>query len=59
VATTQQLQAMITEARTAQLAARASWAHSPNTQTIAGTRIADRRLNVLLDRLSAALKNQP
>jgi hypothetical protein len=47
---------MIVMARGVQLNARMAWARSPNAQTIAATERADREIDTLLDRLSAALK---
>lgn len=53
------LHQQITAARAQQLKARAAWVRSANTATIAATKLADREVDVLLDRLSAALRNRP
>lgn len=47
--------APITAARARQLAARIALGRSPNAQTVAAERLATRELDVLLDRLAAAL----
>lgn len=57
-ATLTPLQQQIVEARAQQLAARLTWARSPNAATIEATKMADRQLDVLLDRLAASLRNR-
>lgn len=52
------LEQQIAEARIAQRLARLDVERSPNTDTLRAEKGATRELNVLLDRLSAALKNQ-
>lgn len=51
------LEQQIVDARRAQLAARINWARSPNAATIHAAKLADRELDVLLDRLTAAYRN--
>lgn len=46
----------ITHARSKQLQARTAWARSPNGETIAAEATATRELDVLLERLHAALR---
>lgn len=41
----------IAAARARQIDARAAWLHSPNAATIDAAKLADRELDVLLDRL--------
>jgi exonuclease V gamma subunit len=51
VTTPDDLQIEIAHARTVQQAAHRDREHSPNTATIEAARVADRELDVLLDRL--------
>lgn len=53
------LHQQIADARAQQLKARAAWICSANAGTISAAKLADREVDVLLDRLSAAIRNQP
>jgi exonuclease V gamma subunit len=52
------LHQQIADARAQQLKARADRTRSANADTIAAAKLADREVDVLLDRLSAALRTR-